>query len=156
MLFNVSFLYHINISCVHALIQNLNFLSFHPSNHFESLSMKLGWMQGIKAFENELSLTSDSLLLIKVPLRSCLSLNPFYKYYDQCKEDWAVACLGYGGGIKPSKVAWLREGVIPTALFRFLRGESSMECRSGEDSRLEKHVEVRTHDLLTTKTLIAF
>ena len=61
-----------------------------------------------------------------------------------------------GRGIKPSKVAWLQEGVIPTALFRFLLGESIMECRSGEVSRLEKHVEFRTHDLLTNKALIAF
>ena len=31
-----------------------------------------------------------------------------------------------------------------------------MKCRIGEVSILEKHVEVRTHDLLTTKALIAF
>ena len=46
-----------------------------------------------------------------------------------------------GVGIKPSKVAWLQERSIPTALFRFLLGESIMECRSGEVSRLEKHAE---------------
>ena len=61
-----------------------------------------------------------------------------------------------GRGIKLSKVAWLQEGVIPTALFKFLLGECIMECRSGEVSRLEKHAQFRTHDLLTTKALIAF
>ena len=61
-----------------------------------------------------------------------------------------------GRGIKPSKVAWLQEGVIPTALFRFLLVECILECKSGEVSRLEKHAELRTHDLLTTKALIAF
>ena len=61
-----------------------------------------------------------------------------------------------GRGIKLSKVAWLQEGVIPTALFKFLLGECIMECRSGEVSRLEKQAQFRTHDLLTTKALIAF
>ena len=61
-----------------------------------------------------------------------------------------------GGGIKPSKIAWLRKWVIPTVLFKLLLGESSMEYRSGEVSRLEKHVEFQTHELVTTKALIAF
>ena len=61
-----------------------------------------------------------------------------------------------GGGIKPSKIAWLRKWVIPTSLFKLLLSESNMECKSGEVSRLEKQAQFRTHDLLTTKALIAF
>ena len=57
MFFNVLVLYHINISSVHALIQNLTSC---PSIHqiiYEYKSMKLGWMQGIETFQIEISLT---------------------------------------------------------------------------------------------------